>query len=109
MNTKNCLVLAAVLFGAFGLAQPAAAQEGVRLGNNNRITQDGTLKGAATALAFGGSTAMNGVASIMSSGSVRLGNNNQITQKGDVKGALTALAFGGSTAMNGVASIVSGK
>ena len=67
-STKRLALAAAALLAAAGLAaQPAAAQEGVRLGNNNRITQQGTVNGAQTALALGmGATAQNGVASIMS-------------------------------------------
>jgi len=58
---------AAVLgtLGAFALAQPAAAQEGVRLGENNTVTQLGIVSGAQTALSLGSGTAQNGVASIM--------------------------------------------
>ena len=114
MKTKMRLSYAAILcsaIGAFAFMQPAAAQEGARIGSNNRITQDGTMYGVQGAIAEGmHATAQNGVASITSSGSLRLGSGNEISQKGTMWGAQMSNAMGvHATAQNSVASIITGK
>ncbi len=102
---------AAILLGAATcFAAPAIANDGVRMGDNNRVTADGRLNGVQIATSIGlGANAQNGIGSLMSGRGVRLGDNNNVTLNGRVNGAQIATAIGlGSNAQNGVGSIMGG-
>lgn len=107
---RASLLAGATFCAAIAFAQPVLANDGVRIGNNNTINQDGRVNGAMTATAIGlAANAQNAVASIMSGRGVSIGNNNNINQSGRLNGAMTATAIGlGANAQNGVAAIMGG-
>lgn len=110
MRARSLFAVAVAIGAVVGLTQPAHANDGMRMGDNNRFTLDGTVNGAQTATAIGlEANAQNGVASIMSGSAAQFGNNNTVTLTGKMNGAQTATAIGlGANAQNGVASIMSG-
>ncbi len=107
MRTFHFAVAATGFLALLAVSGPAAAQS--RVGNNNTITQNGTLNGGQLATAIGLSTAQNGVASIVSGREFQIGNSNTISQTGRVNGGQIAFATGGSVAQNGVASIITAR
>lgn len=110
MKTQSFTIIAAFALSVTVGGVHAARADEMRIGDNNRITEVGTVNGAQTATAIGlNANAQNGVASIMAGGGLTIGNSNSITQIGTLNGAQTATAIGlGANAQNGIASIMSG-
>lgn len=109
MNASRTAFVALLLAGA-AYTSPAFANDGVRMGDNNRVTVQGDMNGGQGAYASGvNANAQNSVGSILSGRGVRMGDNNTISATGRMNGLQAAAAVGvNSNAQNSVGSIVSG-
>lgn len=93
---KNLVKIGLAATFAASLALSANAK--VEIGGDN--DQSVNVKGAVTNMAFGGSKAIQNLAS--NQGKVTIGGNNK--QSVEIKGAVTNMAFGGSKAVQNLGS-----